>query len=141
MDEIAARYLKTYQVWHHRRLLLMALRSAAIAEADTTDNKDSSESSPAAKRAQEAAERELPFIERILNEDAKNYHTWAHRQWLLAYFNDDGLWAGEMDYVERLLGEDVRNNSVWHHRFFVVFQSGVRVGDENREAVLKREIA
>ncbi|KAF7965616.1 hypothetical protein HWV62_42641 [Athelia sp. TMB] len=113
MDELAVKYLKTYQVWHHRRLLLTEMRKPAP---------------------------ELDFIARSLKEDEKNYHTWSYRQWLLAYFNDDTLWEGEIAFVEHMLQEDIRNNSAWHHRFFTVFQSGVRKGDEDREAVLHREL-
>ncbi|KAH9973756.1 hypothetical protein BGW80DRAFT_1437112 [Lactifluus volemus] len=51
---------KTYQVWHHRRLLLTALRDPAP---------------------------ELVFNEEVLKADPKNYHTWSHRQWLLAHFD------------------------------------------------------
>lgn len=113
MDELAVKYLKTYQVWHHRRLLLTQTRKPVP---------------------------ELQFIARSLTEDEKNYHTWSYRQWLLAYFNDDELWAGELDFVEQMLKEDIRNNSAWHHRFFTVFQSGTRTGDENRDEVIRREL-
>jgi protein farnesyltransferase/geranylgeranyltransferase type-1 subunit alpha len=113
MDEIATSHLKTYQVWHHRRLLLQHLKTPVP---------------------------ELVFIASILDIDTKNYHTWAYRQWLLAHFNDDGMWAGELPYVEEMLSNDVRNNSAWHHRFFVVWASGVRKGDENREETLRREL-
>lgn len=84
---------------------------------------------------------ELAFIKQGLVEvDAKNYHTWAYRQWLLLHFNDDILWGGELDFAEEMIDADVRNNSAWNHRFFVVWQSGVRKGDEDREAVLRREL-
>ncbi|EGO29852.1 hypothetical protein SERLADRAFT_433805 [Serpula lacrymans var. lacrymans S7.9] len=114
MDELAVRYLKTYQVWHHRRLLVTETR----------------EPGP-----------ELEFITKSLQEDMKNYHTWSYRQWLLAYFNDDALWSDELNFADQMLESDIRNNSAWHHRFFVVFQSGVRTGDENREEVVRRELA
>ncbi|KAJ7240501.1 hypothetical protein C8J57DRAFT_1371020 [Mycena rebaudengoi] len=113
MDELADKYLKTYQVWHHRRLLLGRTRRPAP---------------------------ELAFIARALRKDEKNYHTWAHRQWVLAFFNEAALWAGELDFVDQMLGGDVRNNSAWHHRFFVVFQAGVREGEEDRERVVRREL-
>ncbi|OBZ67962.1 Protein farnesyltransferase/geranylgeranyltransferase type-1 subunit alpha [Grifola frondosa] len=98
MDALAIQFLKTYQVWHHRRLLLTALNSVPAAEA------------------------ELAFIRRAVAVDTKNYYT-----------------PGRTD--KELLEADVRNNSAWHHRFFVVFQSGVRKGDEDRELVLRRELA
>jgi len=123
MDEIATVYLKNYQVWHHRRLLLTYIYS-----------KD-----PATKSS-DLLLKELKFIEKVFGEDSKNYHTWSYRQWILSNFNRNELWAVEIPFVERMIDEDVRNNSAWHHRFFVVFDSGVRQGDENREDVLRREI-
>ncbi|KAH9932904.1 protein prenylyltransferase [Fomitopsis serialis] len=109
MDDFAVTNMKTYQVWHHRRLLLTALRSPPAGAA------------------------ELAFTARVLGADAKNYHTWSYRQWLLAHFNDEAeLWAGERAWIEALLEKDVRNNSAWHHRFFVVWASG---------AVCRRELA
>lgn len=114
MDELAIKHLKTYQVWHHRRLLVQQTRNPGP---------------------------ELEFIANSLQVDMKNYHTWSYRQWILAYFNDDTLWSHELDFVESMLEIDVRNNSAWHHRFFVAFQSGVRNGDEDREAIVRRELA
>jgi protein farnesyltransferase/geranylgeranyltransferase type-1 subunit alpha len=114
MDELAVKYLKTYQVWHHRRLLLANLKKPAP---------------------------ELKFIETGLRADEKNYHTWSYRQWILAHFNEEDLWSGELPFIENLLEKDVRNNSAWHHRFFVVFQSGVHKGDEDREVILNRELS
>ncbi|KAG6818790.1 hypothetical protein H0H93_001600, partial [Arthromyces matolae] len=113
MDELAVEFLKTYQVWHHRRLLLMLTRKPAP---------------------------ELTFIAKCLQTDVKNYHTWSYRQWLLAYFNDDELWSGELDYVEAMIVDDIRNNSAWHHRFFVVFQSGIREGETDRSRIVRREL-
>ncbi|KAF8902558.1 hypothetical protein CPB84DRAFT_1775678 [Gymnopilus junonius] len=126
MDELAVLFLKTYQVWHHRRLLVSLTRQP---------------------------KRELDFIKKGLEADAKNYHTWSYRQWLLGSFAgrgasvtdgvedvDEDLWIGELDFVDSMLAQDVRNNSAWHHRFFVVWGCGVRDGDEDRERVLKREL-
>ena len=79
-------------------------------------------------------------------EDAKNYHTWSYRQWLLGYFGGEGeseggdVWEGEIEFVDGMISKDVRNNSAWHHRFFVIWGSGVREGEEDRERVLHREL-
>jgi protein farnesyltransferase/geranylgeranyltransferase type-1 subunit alpha len=101
-------------VWHHRRLLLTALRDPVP---------------------------ELAFNEELLWADAKNYHTWSHRQWLLAHFDQAELWAGELPFVERWLADDVRNNSAWHHRFFVSFERGSKIGtDEDTEGAVKHEL-
>ena len=60
---------------------------------------------------------ELQFTENILQLDAKNYHAWQHRQWVIKEF---GLWEKELDYVDKLLTEDLRNNSAWNQRYFVI---------------------
>src|SRR6267154_4119595 len=73
MDELAIKHLKTYQVWHHRRLLVQQTRNPGP---------------------------ELEFIANSLQIDMKNYHTWSYRQWILAHFNDDELWSHELDFVE-----------------------------------------
>lgn len=135
MDSIAIDFLKTYQVWHHRRLILTALHDSASTVSPSSTSPSTS--------AQDAAKTELAFITRALLADTKNYHTWSYRQWLLAFFDLEELWNGELGYVEKLLEEDVRNNSAWHHRFFVVFgrvKGGDGAGVGEIQDVLKREL-
>ena len=160
MDELAVKFLKNYQVWHHRRLLVIITRKA---------------------------KEELDFIQKGLQVDEKNYHTWSYRQWILAHFGGTGLspitttttntntntgsttttsddekkkinnnyqldddddddddsnslWDGELDFIETMLISDIRNNSAWHHRFFVIWSCGIRKGEEDRTHILKREL-
>ncbi|KAG8803540.1 CAAX geranylgeranyltransferase alpha subunit [Serendipita sp. 399] len=113
MDELALANMKFYQVWHHRKLIMMKYKKPLP---------------------------DLSFIAKVLTADVKNYHTWQYRQWLLTYFDDEELWRYELPFVDILLKEDIRNNSAWHHRFFVVFDSGVRDGDEDRAMVVRREL-
>ncbi|KAH9962993.1 hypothetical protein BC827DRAFT_1196331 [Russula dissimulans] len=82
---------------------------------------------------------ELAFNQEILKVSAKNYHTWSHRQWLLAHFDQPELWGGELPFVERLLAEDVWNNSAWHHRFFVTSENGDKAGA--RHEAMRHELA
>ncbi|XP_033322919.1 farnesyl transferase alpha [Megalopta genalis] len=83
-------YPKTYQMWHHRKIIVEWLQDAS---------------------------GELAFTESILKMDAKNYHAWQYRQWCIKTFN---LFDNELEYVERLLNEDIRNNSAWNQRYFVI---------------------
>jgi protein farnesyltransferase/geranylgeranyltransferase type-1 subunit alpha len=64
------------------------------------------------------ASLELSFINEILSDDAKNYHAWTYRQWVIRTFN---LWENELEFVNKLLDKDVRNNSAWNQRYFTIF--------------------
>ncbi|GAA5825676.1 hypothetical protein JCM11251_000335 [Rhodosporidiobolus azoricus] len=128
LDGLVKHHLKSYQVWQHRRQIVLALNDPS---------------------------RELDFTAKALALDAKNYHTWAYRQWALCHFWANGsrafeevekrseeekqkvesVWKGEVEYADKLLTEDVRNNSAWNHRFFVCFESGM-----GGEGVGEREI-
>jgi len=75
---------------------------------------------------------ELAWTAQVLNKDAKNYHAWAYRQWVLKNFN---LWSGELDYVDRLLQDDLRNNSAWNQRWLTIASTTGFTSD-----VISREI-
>ncbi|TKA77603.1 hypothetical protein B0A55_03123 [Friedmanniomyces simplex] len=91
LNETALAHQKNYQIWHHRNLVVDKLGECG---------------------------GETEFVARMFEKDAKNYHVWSYRQWLVKRFD---LWeAGELEFTERMLGEDVRNNSAWNHRWFVV---------------------
>eukprot|EP01129_Flabellula_baltica_P010547 TRINITY_DN4471_c0_g1_i2.p1 TRINITY_DN4471_c0_g1~~TRINITY_DN4471_c0_g1_i2.p1 ORF type:complete len:235 (-),score=56.41 TRINITY_DN4471_c0_g1_i2:259-963(-) len=84
--------LKNYQVWYHLQCVVEALQDPS---------------------------GELEFIASVFEKsnDAKNYHAWTYRQWLLVKFD---LWENELDFIDKLLTEDVRNNSAWNQRWFVI---------------------
>jgi len=79
---------------------------------------------------------ETEFTMQMFALDAKNYHVWSYRQWLVRHF---GLWETELADVEKLLRADVRNNSAWNHRWFVVFGRPDGKG-EGGEEVVDREV-
>ncbi|KAL8942071.1 MAG: hypothetical protein Q9216_001883, partial [Gyalolechia sp. 2 TL-2023] len=109
-----------YTVWHHRQTLMTHLTSLPSTE--------------------------LPFLARMFAKDAKNYHVWSYRQWLVRHFS---LWDTELPYIETLLTADVRNNSAWNHRWFVLFGQHVdpksgkgmdEVGNIVDEDLIDREV-
>jgi protein farnesyltransferase/geranylgeranyltransferase type-1 subunit alpha len=133
LDNLAHANMKSYQVWQHRRIVVAALGDPA---------------------------NELQFSAENLARDAKNYHTWAYRQWVLAHFGGlslptavgdavespvespgkaqfPQLWEGELGYVDELLREDVRNNSAWNHRWYVCF---ARFGISAHASVAKERV-
>lgn len=72
---------------------------------------------------------EIPFLARMFDKDAKNYHVWSYRQWLVRHFS---LWDTELPYIETLLEADIRNNSAWNHRWFIVF---ARYSDPEKHSI------
>lgn len=63
---------------------------------------------------------EQNFLMEMLSLDAKNYHVWTYRHWLVRRFS---LWdcPRELQDIESLLASDVRNNSAWTHRWMLKF--------------------
>ena len=100
--EVATQNPKNYQIWYHRRALVEKLGAAFAAP-------------------------ELKFIAFALRGDAKNYHAWSHRLWVLRTYND---WGNELAYVATLHDDDVYNNSAWNHRHAVVAATTGPLDDE-----------
>lgn len=97
---------KNYQIWYHRRACLDRL-------IQTTE-----------QQQQQYLDAELDYLGSVLAVDAKNYHAWSNRQWLVAKINKDSVWDNELKYGESLILDDIRNNSAWNHRWFVMHRGG-----------------
>ncbi|KAJ5503285.1 Protein prenyltransferase alpha subunit [Penicillium fimorum] len=97
LNDVSLKYLKNYQIWHHRQVLL-----SSKAHFPTFPPK------------------EADFLMEMFAQDSKNYHVWTYRHWLVRHF---GLWdqPRELEDVEFLLKADVRNNSAWNHRYMLRF--------------------
>lgn len=104
LNEVALKYLKNYQIWHHRQLLIDHYYPQIASDLEEVSK---------------LARSEAKFITTMLDGDTKNYHVWSYRQYLvrkLSLFNLQELLA-----TQNLIEDDVRNNSAWSHRFLVVF--------------------
>lgn len=75
---------------------------------------------------------ELELTALILSQDAKNYHAWQHRQWVISTYS---LFSKELEFVEGLISNDVRNNSAWTQRYFVINRTSQFTPD-----IVEREI-
>ncbi|RAL08945.1 bifunctional protein farnesyltransferase/protein geranylgeranyltransferase [Aspergillus homomorphus CBS 101889] len=103
LNGVSLKYLKNYQIWHHRQVLV--------------SREDFFPTPP---------HKEADFLMEMFAQDSKNYHVWTYRHWLVRHFK---LWDAprEIQDVEALLTSDVRNNSAWNHRFMLRF--GPREGE------------
>ncbi|KAF3893789.1 CaaX farnesyltransferase alpha subunit [Trichophyton interdigitale] len=97
LDQLSTQYLKSYQIWHHRQVVM--------------SNESVFPALP---------EGELEFLAKMFALDSKNYHVWTYRHWLLRHFK---LWdsPAELADIERMIDEDVMNNSAWNHRWIMRF--------------------
>ncbi|KAL4966285.1 bifunctional protein farnesyltransferase/protein geranylgeranyltransferase [Aspergillus stella-maris] len=97
LNGFSLKYLKNYQIWHHRQVLV-----------------SSREHFPTLPL------KEMDFLMEMFAQDSKNYHVWTYRHWLVRHF---GLWDSprEIADINSLLNSDVRNNSAWNHRYMLRF--------------------
>lgn len=79
-------------------------------------------------------DREIPFINAVLEEDPKNYHGWSYRQWVVKRFN---FWDAELTFTNDLILFDVRNNSAWNYRYYILFNNPNPPTDELLESEIK----
>lgn len=161
LNEISLKHIKNYQIWHHRQLLLERLAvllsspqkslshqeqgtkdsAASLTSTTTADTSTTIENIASQSQIREiASTSETAFLTAMLAKDAKNYHVWSYRQWLVRRFD---LFSdpAELHRIESLLQHDIRNNSAWNHRWFLVF--GQELNDKSFEisdAQMTREV-
>jgi protein farnesyltransferase/geranylgeranyltransferase type-1 subunit alpha len=125
-QEMVDQNQKNYQVWHHRKSI--------VAWAAGLNDDKCGESLSLTDDLATLQLQELNLTERLLSIDAKNYHVWQHRQWIISLF---GTFSQELGFVDFLIQDDVRNNSAWNQRYFVVSNWNE---EETKEDLLNREI-
>eukprot|EP01023_Acetabularia_acetabulum_P035793 TRINITY_DN33785_c0_g1_i3.p1 TRINITY_DN33785_c0_g1~~TRINITY_DN33785_c0_g1_i3.p1 ORF type:complete len:310 (+),score=27.46 TRINITY_DN33785_c0_g1_i3:166-1095(+) len=89
---------KNYQLFNHRRKCFEHLFKAG--DVDVTA-------------------RELEFCSIAIDRDAKNYHAWSHRWYVLNTTKDLNLLKQEILYCADRIQDDPFNNSAWNQRFSV----------------------
>jgi len=64
---------------------------------------------------------EFSDLDLVLLEDAKNYHAWQYRIWLVqrAFVPRSLFLPGELSMTGQMLRRDILNNSAWNHRLFI----------------------
>lgn len=144
LNDIAQRNQKNYQIWQHRQGIVLGLAAAAAGDARLSAEEAAAFAEKEKGRnskLQALIRKEQAFIERMFELDAKNYHVWSYRQWLVRGFGllpavpsdsdgkveDDGETTtttttdfDELAFTDRMLRADVRNNSAWCHRWFIL---------------------
>jgi len=109
---------KNYQLWAHRRSLLEEIYGETLGH-----GADGATVEETGWDRTYNYEEEMSYVENVLvGEDAKNYHAWAHRQWVVRrYMVADEMQKytkKELDFSEKMIRLDCRNNSAWNQRWF-----------------------
>jgi len=105
---------KVYQYWHHRRLIVQKYGKLPAGEYEV--------------------------LQKVYEEDDKNYLMWTYKMWLTECFD---LWELERKDVVGKIKESHTNNSLWSYRYFLVFSKGdyTKVAKEEiqlaQDAILK----
>ena len=118
VTKIAGSNPKNYQIWFHRRSLILQFGTDKI----------------------ENGKKELDYTESVFADDAKNYHAWGHRQWVLKAFD---LFENELEFIDMLLFSDIRNNSAWNQRWYVLVKGKEGTGNDSAtisDDIVKKEI-
>jgi len=131
---------KNYQVWYHRRALMEPFLQSLSTETYILPHD--------LTRATTLINSELGYIQSVLTVDAKNYHAWSNRQWLLRTASQlfqsqqkeklhRSLWEEEREYANTLISTDLRNNSAWNHLWFVAHRGGGSGGSTSTPLSIK----
>jgi len=98
---------KVYWIWNHRRWCLQ----------NTPDGPGSDDGSPDRqgwKRVNWA--RELAVVEKMLDADARNFHAWDYRRYVVASAPDRRSELAELAYTTQKIEANFSNFSAWHQR-------------------------
>ncbi|KXS11014.1 protein prenylyltransferase [Gonapodya prolifera JEL478] len=109
LDELLKVFPKSYWLWNHRQWVLQTL-----------------------PHPEKEIARDLALVAAMLNLDARNFHGWDYRRYLIA-FRDPAIPNGistpktEFDYTTKKIDQNFSNYSAWHYRSTVLnkaFASG-----------------
>ncbi|KAL0947363.1 hypothetical protein HGRIS_013479 [Hohenbuehelia grisea] len=111
---------KVYWIWNHRRWCLERIPDGPGVpaehdhEADAQGN-DSPAADPAGWRKRCWSE-EMRAVEKMLDKDARNFHAWSYRRYVLANSPTSRPLSSELAYTMRKIESNFSNFSAWHQR-------------------------
>ncbi|KAJ7273233.1 rab-protein geranylgeranyltransferase [Mycena rebaudengoi] len=94
---------KVYWIWNHRRWCL-----ENVPDGPTDDN-------PNGWR-QTNWDRELFLVDKMLDADARNFHAWTYRRYVLVNMPVPRTETAELAYTTRKIESNFSNFSAWHQR-------------------------
>ncbi|KAG2020495.1 RAB-protein geranylgeranyltransferase, variant 3 [Coprinopsis cinerea AmutBmut pab1-1] len=97
---------KVYWIWNHRRWCLENIPFGPGEEGTPSHN----------DWRNTAWNNELYVVEKLLDADARNFHAWDYRRYVLASMPVPRPELSELGYTSRKIGANFSNFSAWHQR-------------------------
>ncbi|KAG8935545.1 Rab geranylgeranyltransferase [Tulasnella sp. 418] len=101
---------KVYWLWNHRR---WCLQNTPNGPGDSY-GPDPATDINGWKRSNWA--RELAVVEKMLDADARNFHAWNYRRYVVSSSPDPRSEISELDYTTKKIESNFSNFSAWHQR-------------------------
>jgi len=96
---------KVYWIWNHRRWCLENVPEGPI---------DAPDDSQGWRKA--SWNKELYVVEKMLEADARNFHAWDYRRYILSSMPVTRTPADELSYTTKKIESNFSNFSAWHQR-------------------------
>ncbi|EIM90234.1 rab-protein geranylgeranyltransferase [Stereum hirsutum FP-91666 SS1] len=116
---------KVYWIWNHRRWCLESIPDGGDGD-DTQGWKKTS------------WQREMGLVEKMLEADARNFHAWNYRRYVLAGMPVRWSEIAELGFTTKKIESNFSNFSAWHQRTKIL-SSLWDSGKLNRAATLQQE--
>ncbi|KAI1316892.1 hypothetical protein EDD11_009382 [Mortierella claussenii] len=122
-QDILKHYPKSYCLWNHRRWCLESMNKPRW-------------------------ETELSVVNKLLDDDARNFHGWDYRRYIIRQLdsqgnastkNDLASTKSEFDYTTAKINQDFSNYSAWHHRSTLLESVAEHMTEEERNAAVDNE--
>jgi geranylgeranyl transferase type-2 subunit alpha len=99
---------KVYWIWNHRQWCLENIPNQPSIDGDVPIDPNTWRNAAWAK--------ELFVVEKMLDADARNFHAWNYRRYVLASVPEQKLEQEELAYTTRKIEANFSNFSAWHQR-------------------------
>ncbi|KAH7889917.1 rab-protein geranylgeranyltransferase [Phlebopus sp. FC_14] len=116
---------KVYWIWNHRRWCL-----------ENVPDGPSIDGQPSLQWRRANWDRELMVVEKMLDVDARNFHAWNYRRYVLASMTTPRPETFELAYTTRKISSSFSNFSAWHQRskvYYILWNTGQSDPVQSRE--------
>lgn len=127
---------KVYWIWNHRR---WCLENTPNGPGTDENGEPGTPADPLGWKRSNWA-KELAVCEKMLDADARNFHAWNYRRYVVASSPDSRPLASELAYTLKKIESNFSNFSAWHQRSKILpplWESGEKTEQEVKDQELE----